>query len=201
MTKSRSVILKTQRVTVLDIQGFLPTAWVAKLKHTHMGSINDSWRQFNIGHWVNLGTADLQYNSNIGMSTDIFETLTNTNTDMSPEMLLSGPHLCSSMQSINTTDNNVLCSEWILNGWDSSNCLFSWLFMFVCSWGALLFIEPRWKEMHMFVLMCGSSTLCVHRLSTWSRLEPGLPGWHRDHLVRAHRAPFWGAEEGEAGND
>ena len=43
--------------------------------------------------------------------------------------------------------------------------------------------------MHMFVRMCGCSALCVHRLSTWSRL-PGLPGWHRDHLVRAHRAPL-----------
>lgn len=51
--------------------------------------------------------------------------------------------------------------------------------------------------MQMFVRMCGSSTLWVRCLSTWSWL--GLPGWHRDHLVREHRAPFEALKQGRLG--
>lgn len=98
---------------------------------------------------------------------------------------------CLSVQSTYTQETtlyNIVSGSWkagTVHIVFFRGCLF-----FFCSWLALMFTEPRWKEMHMFVRMCGSSILCVHHLSTRSWLELGLPGWHQDHLVRAHQDPL-----------
>lgn len=62
------------------------------------------------------------------------------------------------------------------------------LFTCVCSCSALLFTEPRCNRCRCLCVCVDPRLFWVHRLSTWSWL--GLPGWHRDHLVRAHRAPL-----------
>lgn len=89
---------------------------------------------------------------------------------------------------LDTTDNTVWCTKWILNAWDSSNCLFSWLFILICSWGAALWPLPRWNGCTCLCVCVDAqsfvSTVCLHAR------DRGLPGWHQDHLVRAHRAPL-----------